>query len=139
MTIGVNGTSPMKIDTFDKSKIEQKPMMDHIEIIKSDKVFKEVDDLLSTEAGHTALKMSDMEVDGKQCISAKKWNAYVAENFPHVAAKPVNNYIELIDAMHSLTTYTVQEQAAQKSEEKAVLETKSQTEGGNGKAPEMGV
>lgn len=65
MTIGVNGTSPMNIKTFDKSKIEQKPMMDHIEIIKSDKVFKEVDDLLSTEAGHTALKMSDMEVDGK--------------------------------------------------------------------------
>ena len=139
MTINVSGTQPMKIDTFDKSKIKPQPMMDHIQIIKHNGVLKEIDDLLSTEAGHTALKMCDIEVDGKQCISANKWNAYVAENFPHVTAKPVNNYIGLIDAMHSLTTYTVQEQTAQKAEEKAALENKSQETGGDGKAPDMGL
>lgn len=41
--------------------------------------------------------------------------------------------------MNSLTTYIVKEQTVQKAEQKAALETKSQAEGGDGKAPDMGV
>lgn len=153
MTVGASGTSPMHVNTFDKSKIKVKPMMDHIIIEDGAKVsakaskhleelFKGVKDfanLITTEAGKTVLKMADKEIDGKKCITAEKWNAYVSENFPHANANPVNNYITLVDAMNSLTTYMIKEQTAQKSEEKAALEAKSQAEGGDGKAPDMGV
>ena len=143
----------MNVNTFDKSKIKAKPMMDHIIIEDGakvagkaskhlEKLFKGVKDianLITTEAGQTVLKMADMEVDGKKCISAEKWNAYISENFPHANANPVSNYITLVDAMNSLTTYIVQEQTAQKAEQKEELEAKSQAEGGDGKTPDMGV
>lgn len=149
MTIKISGTQPINIKTFDKSKLPQRPMMDHMHILDSEanvriaedllKGVKDIGNLLSTEAGRTVLKMADMEVDGKKCITAEKWNAYIAENFPHAGAKPVANYIPLVDAMNSLTTYIVKEQTAQKTEEKAALEAKSKEEGGDGKAPDMGV
>ena len=153
MTIKISGTSPMNVNTFDKSKIKAKPMMDHIIIEDGAKIagkankhleelfkgVKDIANLITTEAGQTVLKMADMEVDGKKCISAEKWNAYISENFPHANANPVSNYITLVDAMNSLTTYIVKEQTAQKAEQKAELEAKSQAEGGDGKAPDMGV
>ena len=94
-----------------------------------------VDNLLSTEAGQTAMNMADMKVNNEDVISAAKWNAYVAENFPHVTANPVQQYIGIVDAMNSITTYTVQEQAAQKAEEKAALQKESVQDS----APDMGV
>lgn len=144
MTINIPGTQPIQV--------KPQPMMDHMEIQEDAKTelatkhlqelfkgVKDVANLLTTDAGRAVLKMADMEVGGKKCISAEKWNAYVAEKFPHVQANPVENHITLVSAMNSLTTYIVKEQTAQKAEEKAALAEKSEQEGNDGKAPDMGV
>lgn len=75
----------MNVDTFDKSKIKAKPMMDHIIIEDGAKVVgkaskhleelfkgvKDIANLITTEVGQTVLKMADKEVDGKNAFQLK--------------------------------------------------------------------
>ncbi len=137
--INNSGSNHVYGEYMHREKTPAEIAKDNLEKFVKKDALTTVDNLLSTEAGQTAMNMADMKVDNKDVISAAKWNAYVAEKFPHVMANPVQQYIEIVDAMNSITTYTVQEQKMVKSEEKAALEAKSQAEGGDGKAPEMGV
>lgn len=141
------------ISNSDKSKLKQPPLMnnesinkpqkpDHLDILHDKGLQKRIDDYcntVGTEAGQMAMNLADKTIDGEPCISAEKWNAFVAEQFPHIKANPVKNHISVVDAMNSISTYMIREQAAQKADEKAALEAKSQEEGGGGKAPDMGV
>ena len=101
-----------------------------------------------TEAAQAANSLADMEIDVKgkdgkttkeKVISANAFNQYVEQHFPNVDFNHVNNYISIVDATGSLTTYSVKQQAFDAAQQKAELEAKSQAEGGNGIAPEMGV
>ena len=101
-----------------------------------------------TEAAQAANNLADMEIDVKckdgkttkeKVISAAAFNQYVEQHFPNVDFNHINNYISIADATGSLTTYSVQQQAYDAAQQKAALEAKSQADGGDGKAPEMGV
>ena len=104
--------------------------------------------LNDTEAAQAANSLADMEIDVKgkdgkttkeKVISANAFNQYVEQHFPNVDFNHVNNYISIADATGSLTTYSVQQQAFDAAQQKADLEAKSRAEGGDGKAPDMGV
>ena len=74
---------------------------------------KEIENLKNTKAGQRALELdkADGKQDGK--ISANVWNEYAKAH----SGKEIQNEINVIDAMNSITTYSVREQTEVKKAE----------------------
>ena len=71
---------------------------------------KDIGNIFNTDAGQMALEMdkADGKADGK--ISASVWNNYAAGHEGRTTISE-NGSISVFDAMNSITTYTVREQA----------------------------
>lgn len=108
-------TPPKNVSSFN---VPPRVMMDHAKIDKkTEEMLENIKNLVGTEAGTkaTELDKTDGKIDGK--ISASVWNNYVKELFdtPEEAEKHfVQNEIDIVDAMNSITTYKSKLQANSK-------------------------
>ncbi len=134
----VNSSTP-KVVKLDHSKAPNKPNSDHEEaekpVLKLGEGFKDFKNLTGTAAGNEALNMAEQSHREYGTpigeIAAEVWNPYAKAH----GGKTISGSISVKDAMNSITTYTVREQAESKRAEKEELQANSET----GQRPEQGI
>lgn len=105
------------------------------EWFKNDPALKDVRNLVGTYAGKQAISMAEESHNkygtGPGMIAAEIWNPYAKAH----GGKEISGSISVKDAMNSITTYTVREQAEAKRAQAEELRANSET----GEKPEQGI
>ena len=105
------------------------------EWFQNDEILKTARNLTDTYAGKQAISMAEESNKkygtGPGMIAAEVWNPYAKSH----GGKEISSSISVKDAMNSITTYTVREQAEAKRAQAEELRANSET----GEKPEQGI
>lgn len=131
----VGGNNPVRVKIVPQGEHTILLKKENEVLLKINEKVKDICNLVSTDAGSQALSMAKDSHDkyGTEpgMIDARVWNPYAKAH----GGKTISGSISQEDAMKSITTYTVREQAKAKKAQAEELKANSDT----GEKPEQGI